>query len=60
MKDIYLQSKLEMAKTLYAHGVDLLAISMATGLTRPRLMSELKLIARDNINKSKVRKYKMM
>lgn len=60
MKDIYFQSKLAMAKTLHSHGVDLLSISMATGLTRPRIMSELKLIAKDRITRRAARKYRML
>ncbi len=43
MKDIYLQSKLEMAKTLHTHGVELAHISVATGLTPSRLVTELKI-----------------
>lgn len=43
MRDIYLQSKLEMAKTLHTHGVELAHISVATGLTPSRLVTELKI-----------------
>ena len=60
MKDIYLQSKLVMAKTLHSHGVDLLSISVATGLSRPRIMSELKLIAKDRVTRRAARKYRML
>ncbi|MDQ2228795.1 glycine cleavage system protein T [Citrobacter portucalensis] len=45
MKDIVLKSKLEMAKTLYANGVSLYYISLATGLSWRVLMTELTFIA---------------
>lgn len=41
LKDIVLKSKLEMAKTLYANGVSLYYISLATGLSWRVLMTEL-------------------
>ncbi|WP_259281016.1 hypothetical protein [Citrobacter portucalensis] len=44
MKDIVLKSKLEMAKTLYANGVSLYYISLATGLSWRVLMTELTFI----------------
>lgn len=43
MRDIYLQSKVKMAKTLHANGVDLRCIAVATGLSRPKLIAELHL-----------------
>ncbi|EMF0717837.1 glycine cleavage system protein T [Citrobacter freundii] len=49
LKDIVLQSKLEMAKTLYSNGVSLYYISLATGLSWRVLMSELNYIARHEI-----------
>lgn len=45
LKDIVLKSKLEMAKTLYANGVSLYYISLATGLSWRVLMTELTFIA---------------
>lgn len=45
LKDIVLRSKLEMAKTLYANGVSLYYISLATGLSWRVLMTELTFIA---------------
>ncbi|ADO49229.1 hypothetical protein [[Enterobacter] lignolyticus] len=48
MRDIYLQSKLQMAKTLHANGVDLLCIVVATGLTRPKLIAELNIVNKTN------------
>ncbi|MEX5411905.1 hypothetical protein [Atlantibacter hermannii] len=50
MKDIDLLAKLEMAKTLHDHGVDLVQIATATGLTRPELIAALKIIFRDEID----------
>ncbi|HHU0689966.1 glycine cleavage system protein T [Citrobacter sp. Marseille-Q3906] len=49
MKDIVLQAKLEMAKTLYANGVSLYYISLATGLTWRILMAELSFITRHEV-----------
>lgn len=43
MRDIYLQSKLAMANTLHTYGVELSSISVATGLTPSRLITELKI-----------------
>ena len=57
MRDIYLQSKLEMAKTLHTYGVELSCISVATGLTQPKIMAELKIAAEDEFAKHKVKKY---
>lgn len=57
MRDIYLQSKLEMAKTLHAYGVELSSISVATGLTQPRLLSELKIADTSEFSKLKIKKY---
>lgn len=52
LKDIVLKSKLEMAKTLYANGVSLYYISLATGLSWRVLMTELTFIAsHENIRK---------
>lgn len=45
LKDIVLQSKLEMAKTLYANGVSLYYISLATGLDWHILMTKLNFVA---------------
>lgn len=42
MRDIYLQSKLEMAKTLHVYGVELSYIAVATGITPSRLLTEFK------------------
>ncbi|KAA0538706.1 glycine cleavage system protein T [Citrobacter portucalensis] len=53
LKDIVLQSKLEMAKTLYANGVSLYYISMATGLSWCVLMTELTFIASHEIIRQK-------
>ncbi|WP_223306654.1 glycine cleavage system protein T [Citrobacter europaeus] len=53
MKDIVLQSKLEMAKTLYANGVSLYYISLATGLSWRVLMAELTFIASHEIIRQK-------
>lgn len=50
MKDVDLLAKLEMAKTLHNHGVDLVQIATATGLTRPELIAALKIIFRDEID----------
>ncbi|NBC99729.1 hypothetical protein GV764_11945 [Atlantibacter hermannii] len=50
MKDVDLLAKLEMAKTLHDHGVDLVQIATATGLTRPELIAALKIIFRDEID----------
>lgn len=49
LKDIVLQSKLEMAKTLYSNGVSLYYISLATGLSWRVLMAELNYITRHEI-----------
>lgn len=57
MRDIYLQSKLEMAKTLHTYGVELSCISVATGLTQSRLVTELKIADDDEFGKHKVKKY---
>jgi len=56
MRDIYLPSKLKMAKTLYANGVDLICISVATGLTRPKLIAELNLVDKPN-TQQKIKKH---
>lgn len=58
LKDIVLQAKLEMAKTLYSNGVSLYYISLATGLTWRILMAELSFITRHEVilQKSKTRK----
>lgn len=53
LKDIVLQSKLEMAKTLYANGVSLYYISLATGLSWRALMTELTFIASHEIIRQK-------
>ncbi|AUT97839.1 glycine cleavage system protein T [Citrobacter europaeus] len=53
LKDIVLQSKLEMAKTLYANGVSLYYISLATGLSWRVLMAELTFIASHEIIRQK-------
>ncbi|WP_312978556.1 hypothetical protein [Atlantibacter sp.] len=50
MKSLDLLAKLEMAKTLHNHGVDLIQIATATGLTRPELIAALKIIFRDEID----------
>ncbi|MEG1209725.1 MAG: glycine cleavage system protein T [Leclercia sp.] len=57
MRDIYLQSKLEMAKTLHTYGVELSCISVATGLTQSKLVTELKITAENEFSKRKVKKY---
>lgn len=54
LKDIVLQSKLEMAKTLYANGVSLYYISLATGLSWRVLMTELTFIASHEIIRQKL------
>ncbi len=46
MKDMYVQSKVAMAKTLYAHGVKLTDIAVATGLNPRKIKSELKRAAK--------------
>ncbi|MCU6670768.1 glycine cleavage system protein T [Enterobacteriaceae bacterium H4N4] len=46
-----------MAKTLHAYGVELSCISVATGLTQPKIMAELKIVAEDEFTKHKVKKY---
>ena len=51
MKDIDVQSKLAMAKTLHSHGVSLTNISVATGLTQRKIKSELKISVKNNIKK---------
>lgn len=58
LKDIVLKSKLEMAKTLYANGVSLYYISLATGLSWRVLMSELSFLASHEVirNKADARK----
>lgn len=53
LKDIVLQSKLEMAKTLYANGVSLYYISLATGLSWRVLMTGLTFIASHEIIRQK-------
>lgn len=57
MRDIYLQSKLEMARTLHTYGVELSCISVATGLTQSKLVTELKITAENEFSKRKVKKY---
>lgn len=57
MREIYLQSKLEMAKTLHTYGVELASISVATGLTRSKLVTELKIANKCESGKHKVKKY---
>lgn len=57
MRDIYLQSKLEMAKTLHTYGVELSCISIATGLTQSKLVNELKIADDSEFGKHKVKKY---
>lgn len=57
MRDIYLQSKLEMAKTLHTYGVDLSSISVATGLTQSKLITELKIADENEFGKHKIKKY---
>ena len=54
MKDIHVQSKVAMAKTLHAHGVNLPYIAVATGLTPRKIRSELKLAIKNKINKRKL------
>ncbi|MBA7857427.1 glycine cleavage system protein T [Enterobacter cloacae complex sp. 2024EL-00215] len=54
MKDIHVQSKVAMAKTLHAHGVNLPYIAVATGLTPRKIRSELKLAIKNKINKRKM------
>lgn len=49
LKDIVLQSKLEMAKTLYANGVSLYYISLATGLSWHILMTKLNFVASHDV-----------
>jgi hypothetical protein len=51
MKDIYVQSKLAMAKTLYSHGVSVPYIAVATGLTQRRIRAELKTTVKHHIKK---------
>lgn len=53
LKDIVLKSKLEMAKTLYANGVSLYYISLATGLSWRVLMTELTFIASHEVIRQK-------
>ncbi len=55
MKNLDLLAKLEMAKTLHNHGVDLIQIATATGLTRPELIAALKIIFRDEIDSHRKR-----
>ncbi|UTJ45997.1 hypothetical protein NLZ15_14175 [Atlantibacter subterranea] len=55
MKDLDLLAKLEMAKTLHNHGVDLIQIATATGLTQPELIAALKIIFRDEIDNHRKR-----
>lgn len=42
MKDMYIQSRVAMAKTLHANGVKLADIAVATGLNPRKIKSELK------------------
>ncbi|MDL4617835.1 glycine cleavage system protein T [Citrobacter amalonaticus] len=49
MKDVVLQSKLEMARTLYANGVSIYFILLATGLTWRELMAGLNDITRHQV-----------
>ncbi|HDX4050710.1 TPA: hypothetical protein ROG05_003127 [Enterobacter soli] len=51
MKDIDVQSKLAMAKTLHSHGVSVPYIAVATGLTQRRIRSELKTTIKNHIKK---------
>jgi hypothetical protein len=51
MKDIYVQSKLAMAKTLHSHGVSVPYIAVATGLTQRKIKSELKISVKNHIKK---------
>lgn len=53
LKDIALQSKLKMARTLYANGVSLYYISLATGLSWRLLMNELHSITRQEVSPQK-------
>ncbi|MDK4745565.1 MAG: glycine cleavage system protein T [Leclercia adecarboxylata] len=57
MRDIYLQSKLEMAKTLHIYGVELAHISVATGLSQSRLVTDLKIADDVEFGKHKAKKY---
>lgn len=57
MREIYLQSKLEMARTLHTYGVELASISVATGLTQSRLVTELKVAGGNKVGKHKAKKY---
>ncbi|MCT9842980.1 MULTISPECIES: glycine cleavage system protein T [Leclercia] len=56
MRDIYLQSKLEMAKTLHIYGVELAHISVATGLSQSRLITDLNIADDVEFGKHKAKK----
>ncbi|MEB6379197.1 glycine cleavage system protein T [Leclercia adecarboxylata] len=57
MKDIYLQSKIEMAKTLHTYGVELSCISVATGLTPSKLVTDLNIADDSEFAKHIVKQY---
>lgn len=54
MKDMYVQSRVAMAKTLHVHGVKLTDIAIATGLNPRKIKSELNRAIKRKMNLQKM------